>query len=778
MANICPSIAACCLSILLCASISCLSNGQSHAPQIFWSSNPVQPGETVLLGTTGPCVEIEARMISARNFTAVDHVKGSVTDGGLAFKFPNKWKAGALDVRVRGSSGTWSDIHQLNAPDPWFAFGDKGSVSVPGGFVRVVGVNMVYDGGAPVLTLTSSAGDVVHIEAYTNEDAKFPFLRPSRWHVAFPIPSTTDPGDYAASIHNGAASTELCTFLDENRTCEKFVSVRYPSPWPNEANRFVVRAPQPGYGRNATTAFEEAFAAAAASNGGVVYVPRGQYFVRGPLIIPEKTVLRGAGRELVAIYFEEDNATTAPPAYVTGSGTSFGVEGVSLYVTSYATNIVQFSTMTDGAFLRDSRIRYNSYFCLEPEEGKGSRGRNTFWSTAVGTAVKIAGTNVVVRNNDIYSSGDVVSTLQNGGAGTSYLLVQNNRFWNGGTTHWGISWKQAIYEGNVATGVSATSMGSNYPQYDHADGRPHVQNIYHANNSQNMVWGNDREMMTTDCCGGVYYGRVREESAEGTCVHLAGTMIYPQPGGALCVLNGTNAGDCRRVASGGNLTAVFLNKKFASPLDASSLVTIVPFQGHIAFVGNRYSDGGEVQLYGQALECVMADNSFTRTGGLSAWARSTDPAHGWGTNQRNQFLDNVVLEGNHVYNWDTKPNSAVDPKMEPYFPGGSKTIEPWFFGSLTNDQGLPVEASPVANFTDAFNRLIVFRGNRVNNNGGIVVRGTSANVLVENNVVSLSDVGVHVNYTTTKGGIVVENNTEPPGIPNNFNPYASGVLGR
>ena len=89
---------------------------------------------------------------------------------------------------------------------------------------------------------------------------------------------------------------------------------------------------------------------------------------------------------------------------------------------------------------------------------------------------------------------------------------------------------------------------------------------------------------------------------------------------------------------------------------------------------------------------------------------------------------------------------------------------------------MPVEAdagaAPAA-FTDAFNRLIVFRGNVVDSNGGIVVRGTSANVLVEANVIANSDVGVHVNYTTTKGGIVVRNNVEPEGVPANYNPYAA-----
>ncbi len=45
-----------------------------------------------------------------------------------------------------------------------------------------------------------------------------------------------------------------------------------------------------------------------------------------------------------------------------------------------------------------------------------------------------------------------------------YMHIARNRFWNGGTTHWGISWKQCVYEDNVATGVSTTAMGSNYPQ--------------------------------------------------------------------------------------------------------------------------------------------------------------------------------------------------------------------------------------------------------------------------------------------------------------------------
>ena len=103
---------------------------------------------------------------------------------------------------------------------------------------------------------------------------------------------------------------------------------------------------------------------------------------------------------------------------------------------------MRFRPDTDGGFLRRCRIRFNSYFCLESVQGQGARGRDTAWSHSIGCAVKLAGTNIFVEDNDIFSSGDVVSTRDNGAAGATYMQIARNRFFNGGTTHWGISWKQ------------------------------------------------------------------------------------------------------------------------------------------------------------------------------------------------------------------------------------------------------------------------------------------------------------------------------------------------
>ena len=82
----------------------------------------------------------------------------------------------------------------------------------------------------------------------------------------------------------------------------------------------------------------------------------------------------------------------------------------------------------------------------------------TIRSCRQGQAVTLAGRNLFVTDSDIYSSGDVVGPRGNGDdIGAAYMHIARNRVYNGGATHYGISWKQSIFEDNVATGVSPTA---------------------------------------------------------------------------------------------------------------------------------------------------------------------------------------------------------------------------------------------------------------------------------------------------------------------------------
>ena len=72
-------------------------------------------------------------------------------------------------------------------------------------------------------------------------------------------------------------------------------------------------------GARSSAAIDRALEAARAAGGGVVYLPRGQYFVDGPLIVPEGTRLRGEGAALVAVYFRERTGCTPRPGTATST---------------------------------------------------------------------------------------------------------------------------------------------------------------------------------------------------------------------------------------------------------------------------------------------------------------------------------------------------------------------------------------------------------------------------------------------------------------------------
>eukprot|EP00941_MAST-03F_sp_MAST-3F-sp1_P003605 g3605.t1 len=690
-----------------------------------------------------------------------------VTAYGASVTIPSDFKVGEFDLKIGEAGSAFS----VNVPRPWFAFGDQGDFSTPGGWVRIIGIALgLGNDAAPELHLTLPDGKALSIDGRKS-------VADSRSQAIFDIPTSLKPGNYSAAISSGGKKANLCTYLDNNTPCLSQITIKTLPLWkdPTKQKIFTVSKIGSDFGGNSTAAVHEALSQAAKYGpGSVVYFPRGRYLVTGPILIPEGTIIRGEERELVSIYFHEATQHTAPPAYITGASSSqanFGVENITFYITAYANDIVGFQVTSDGCFFRNSRIRYNSYFAVEPEKGSGSRGRFANWNHDVGTAIRLRGKNLQITDNDIYSSGDCVSTRDNqvnGIGGAAYMHIARNRFYNGGTTHWGISWKQSIFEDNESIGTSITSMGSNYPPA-YAGGVPwaHTQYIYHHNNSFRLVWGNDREMMTCDATVGVYFGHIDVKASKPTEIHLVTKASGPQLNGNMCVLEGTGTGECRRVTHYDSTFQIWtINTPFTLPLDATSRINIATFVGNIAFNGNQYEDGGAVQFYGSAFDIQANGNKFERMGGLLAWGRGQVVGKGWGPNFRNQFLDNEFVEGNHVYNYNTQEPAGTG---WPYHFGGSKTPEPYSIGSMTNDQGLPTDPGNGHNpppgspdrFDGALNRFIVFRGNHIKNNGGIVVRGTSANVLVQNNTIEASDVGIHVNTTTTKGGIVLVQNSLP-----------------
>ena len=401
------------MALLLAAAVASTTASAGSAPAsvatVHWVSEPVEPGAVAMLAVIGMTnqTSIETRQASG-SWTAA--ATSGVTQYGCAITVPKQYTLGTFEVRAGGGPS-----FKANVARPWFHFGDSGSFSTPGGWVRIVGdaigLAPLSDSAVLRLTPTDRASDASphEIPARKGGGGDGVGAKSTRWHAFFDLPSTIVAGEYTIAVSNGAgpqplAFTPLCTFVDTSTPCLSTLNVSQGHSWKKEV--FTVNATQPGVGRDATAAVAAAVAAATTNGGGVVFFPRGTYFIKMALVVSPGTILRGAGRELVSIYFHEDNQTSAPPAYVTSSKAgSWGAEDLTFYVTAFANNIVQFQPGTDGAFLRRTRIRFNSYFCLEPVTGKGSRGRNTAWPHSIGTAVKLAGTNLCESDSDRLPAG-------------------------------------------------------------------------------------------------------------------------------------------------------------------------------------------------------------------------------------------------------------------------------------------------------------------------------------------------------------------------------------
>ena len=294
--------------------------------------------------------------------------------------------------------------------------------------------------------------------------------------------------------------------------------------------------------------------------------------------------------------------------------------------------------------------------------------------------------------------------------------------------------------------------------------------------------------MTFDPVYGAYFGPVVVGGDSHTSLQLAagdsggnGGMSNGYLGGTVSVLAGTGAGQYRRIvtppefgsssstvnssedsgtgAGTGTGTApdltVEIERPFTTPLDSTSLIQVGPFKGRFIFHNNRYEDGGGFQTYGNAHDVIISKHKFARTENLVSWGRGNGPSV-YSPNLRIQFLDNTIEEGNHLWNWN-----ATYPYPHP------KTIEPYSMGVLGSDQDPqpcmpyphgnkgPCPAPTTARFQGSINHHIIFRRNAIENNGGVVVRGHTQNVIVEGTVITNSSVGIHVNGTFAYHVLVV-----------------------
>eukprot|EP00933_Yihiella_yeosuensis_P031758 TRINITY_DN25376_c0_g1_i1.p1 TRINITY_DN25376_c0_g1~~TRINITY_DN25376_c0_g1_i1.p1 ORF type:complete len:802 (-),score=122.38 TRINITY_DN25376_c0_g1_i1:24-2267(-) len=719
-----------------------------------------------------------------------------ISSSSLKFKMPEDvGKAAESSVAYSMTVGD-SQPFLINTPDVWWWQGDQGNVSTPGGWLRVFG--RCIQSSASATALEASSERVVTLEKHllkATREASFevaeqilaqlkamkkslniakPQIRLtsenqshspviltafnfSEFDANFAIPATLEPGTFKAEISAGSTPDgqgpwfPLKMFATPSTPDLSKVTVRAPRSWKSDVfqvdcdwHKDVFSRPCGWVGARSSLQVDAALAKARANGGGIVYLPRGQYYVDGPLVIPDGVVLKGESTKLVSIYFKEDNPATSPhPGYIhaNNSASAWAVTDLTVYVTHHYWSVFYVHPTCSDWTLQRVRVRAAAWaFLWDPQKGAGSRGRvANFTQEDIGEVIYLDGcSNFKIFDNDLLGTAIIIhSGLPKAGASGSASngIVARNTIWNGNAGHWFDDVKQVIFEYNsIHPGGTFLNFGNNVDNY----GDGYCQHIFHAHNVVEKVWGGDREMMTTDPINGDYFGHVNVQLGEDQrpLLHLingTGQVGAGRVGGMVSVLHGTGAGQYRRIVEIINGLNLRIDRAFTTPLDKSSLVQVGPFKGRLIFYSNRYVDGGAFQLYGNDADVIVAKQRLSRMGGLLSWGRSNGDGKSFAPNLRIQFMDNEIEEGNHLFNY-----------YGGYAYPHPKVVEPYSIGCLASDQD-----DEQTKYQGAINHLVVIKRNSIHNNGGIQIRGHTTNVIAENNHIYNSSIGVHVNNTHT-----------------------------
>ena len=710
-------------SPLLVICLGLATVGASASPHVFWASDPIRPGETVLLRGADfgdkPVIEVARLADDEAGFPAskapawpgsgVKADARQASDKSVKFAVPTALAAGVFAYRLTGTGG--SVVGLLNRPAVWWVQGDTGLTASPGGWLRLFGKNLAWDGktkttvrlqGPRALSLTVAA------DAYGAKLA---------------VPKDLPPGDYQVFLHSGRGGAAGWSEPVK-------VTIAKPAAWPQTVYNVKESGADGTGAKDDTEAVQAALDKAKAAGGGIVYFPRGRYQLTATLRIPRFTVLRGEGETLVSIFWPD---TTTPPNQWLAGTNSFGLENFTLYCGNYKTLLTGDTRGADAGdvFLRRVRIRANIYRGhMEPQEV--DRRYKIGVATGFGGGyflVTLGGKNIEVSDCDLYSSSCILSLTEPRGTRIQRNVMGDGR-WGGSGIFGG---EGIIIEGNQYVGCDLMSWGA-----AGGLGYGNLGHVYIGHNSFTLEHGGDREPITSDASGEVYHGPL----AGGDVTSIT---LPKEPkdkgqqwiGSAVYVVSGRGEGQWRRIA-GFDGARIKVDRPWDVVPDATSSVAVTWLLYQYLINDNDFSDTGmAIQLYGAAIEHICANNRSTRTAGY----------HNFGMNYNGvqpswfvQWFDNEILEGN-IYSADHDNHRL----------SGEAHIG--VYGLIGGEWKLPIVLGSVIRRNILRNNASIVLGTELPN--GKVSPGTRTDPLVtdvvaENNVIENVDTGIY-QFQTTRG---------------------------
>lgn len=646
------------------------------APVIFWSAEPVLPGESALLLGSGFSERMMVGVRAAEESRPRGVAELAASESTVCFVVPRDLPAGVVTCKLSTAEGDLD--FRLNMPQPWWIQADNGQSGSPGGWIRIFGRCLAFPESRPQIQLRNDA---------TSVDLQV--VEASPWNVTGRLAADTAGGPWRVWIYNGTGGPDAWTDAGS-------ITVGSSAP---SASRKV----QPGDAFGAisddnqddTAAIQNAIDAAAKRGGGVVSLARGRFRLSGQLDVPSNVTLRGTG--MAATHLAWADADEPPRALIATGGENVAIEDLGIYAHNYFKGIsVRPNRLRDGTVgPRPHNVRIRRVCMrLTPFSLKGltDQQKQARRAAAGNKAVlEMFGDNMRLLECDFAWPTHIGFTMQG-----NDLLCRNNvaRADNGGWCPVG-GGERAIIEGNHFSGVTT--------------GITRGGKVWFANNVIEHQYEGFREGFTTDgTFGGP--GFLKSPRLDGDWIAFKTDHDRSEPEGipaAVRIVEGKGAGQTRMVRAfeGSRLQ---IERPFDIQPDDSSLLWAANVLRHHIVYRNTVSDTGiAVQLFGGALDCIVAENQSARSGGY----RSSGEDMCWHV----QFLGNRITEGLGT--------------IGPEYQGGQSfvgAIGPW-----------------VRDFKGATSRGIVMRGNLLENNASLHLRAGVDGVLLEGNSVSHSRHGIY-----------------------------------
>lgn len=667
---------------------------QGQAPVVYWSAEPVLPGQTAMLQGSGwadgDVVAIQQG--ADDDFQIIPPPDLSINPRSVCFVVPQDLSPGVCTCSVTSRAGTLTWL--LNMPQIWWCQADGGQSGTPGGWLRLFGRCLAFEGVAPSVELRRGS-DRIAMEV----------VESLPWALTARLSKSLPHGDYEVWAHNGTGGDTAW------RQGPTLTIKQTPPPWKLDAIDLVQYGATPDDQSDDSVAFARALDACKRNGGGTIYLPRGRFRLAGSFQIPARVLLKGAGMTHTHLVWDD---TDAPPAaFLTNSTGRFGIEDLSIYAHNYDRGLSVGTMPLAGASaaaypsdvrLRRVRFRFTPFSVKDLSEAQQAARRKKLTRAVV---VAIFADDIKVIDCDFAWTTNIGFSLQ----GNDILCRRNVAHAEGG------GWcplgggRRIICEDNDYSGVTT--------------GIVRGAEVWFARNRVRHQYRGDREGFTTDgTFGGV--GFLKSFEVKGDSITFKATQDRSEPDrtpAAVRIVAGKGVGQYREIVKFG-AREMKLSRPFDVPPDATSVLWAAnALSRHIVY-GNEFSDTSiGAQFFGGGLDCVIANNTSTRSGGFRAW----------GNDMCNyvQLVSNVITEG-----YGTAGQEA--------FAGISSihVVGPW-----------------IEEFEGTTLRGAVLRGNVIHSNGSIALRGSIHDVLVEGNHISHSSTGIVGDVMEGQDGVILRGNT-------------------